>query len=503
MKQAMKRAVIAVVFTAFAIDVSAQTALDYQAMWNQRIEEVKKLRDAGGDGLVLNIGKVVSPLNNNISAFLLFAYAQNLTREVRLMVEAARTDKQLGSPAASAGSTSLVSRAAAPSIFGFAVEHGALTQAANETSATLRGNAIGWLDLLKEQDFVSSYDDDSRFIRALRRISYSFTFNTAPGETAAAAERPDPGSLKEQLEEAGRQLSSYSVRLTLVDQRDPRRRDNRAAVATFVDNQGPPLLAAAAFLDPVFLSPEYDRWLEETQAILSAPGSMSKRDIERILYRRLETLRQMMAERLVNFEDDVAAYVNALNAFESSRTVMFAKMQKKFVMAAELVRVRPSEIPASSTYRLVAEGRPGGGAWNITGNAALTRQDAGTVLLPEPTETSGWRDFQVAVQAERTLGRVNPCEDAGVGRPALALEYLLQRLHDNAVVTFAGFQYPVQKGVIHAAQAKLTIPMKNSGIKVPLSVSIANRTELLKEKTVRGHIGLTFDLDVLASAVRR
>jgi hypothetical protein len=39
-------------------------------------------------------------------------------------------------------------------------------------------------------------------------------------------------------------------------------------------------------------------------------------------------------------------------------------------------------------------------------------------------------------------------------------------------------------------------------VKIPLSISYANRTELLKEKSIRGHIGMTFDLDVLSSLRR-
>ncbi|HNH83997.1 MAG TPA: hypothetical protein PL157_16620, partial [Acidobacteriota bacterium] len=44
-------------------------------------------------------------------------------------------------------------------------------------------------------------------------------------------------------------------------------------------------------------------------------------------------------------------------------------------------------------------------------------------------------------------------------------------------------------------QVKLTIPVKGSGVKIPISVTFANRTELIKEKEVRGNIGITFDLD--------
>ncbi len=41
--------------------------------------------------------------------------------------------------------------------------------------------------------------------------------------------------------------------------------------------------------------------------------------------------------------------------------------------------------------------------------------------------------------------------------------------------------------------------VKGSGVKVPVSFTLANRTELIKEKEVRGTIGVTFDFDSLFS----
>jgi hypothetical protein len=498
----VRRVILSLAFVVLGIDAAAQTPQQtYQDMWNRRIDAIKKIRDDASLDLIDKIGREVSP-NLNITGFLLFAHAQTLTRELRL-IEGTRTDKQLGSPATTAGSTSLVSRGPVPSILAFAVEHGALTQTSNATSATVRGNAVGWLDLLKEQDFISSYDDDSGAVRALRKISYSLTFNTETGAAPAESTRPDPAALKEQVRAAGRQLASYSVRLTLIDLRDPRRRENRASVAKFVDTTGVDLSNATMFLDPVLVSPDYDRWLSETQVALSAPGAMSKGDIERVLYQRLEALRLVMEKQIPNFAERVAGFVNAFNAFETARTGLFDMLQKKFVMAAELVRTRPVSVPASSTFRVVADGLLPRGGWNITGNFAVTHQDSGTVLVPDPRETRGWRDLQLALQAERPLGKVDPCSGGGVGRPALAFEYLLQDLREKATVSFGGHQFAVEKGRIHVAQAKVTIPMKGSGIKLPLSISFANRTELLKEKNVRGHIGMTFDLDALVAAVRR
>nr|MBA2305642.1 hypothetical protein [Acidobacteriota bacterium] len=164
---------VAAALVILAADAAAQTTQTYQDMWNRRIAAVEKLRADAPLDLTTRVGSEISP-NNNVTAFVLFAYAQTLTRELRF-IEAARTDKQLGSPAATGASTSAVSRGAVPSILGFAVEHGALTQSSNATSATVRGNAIGWLDLLKDQDIIASYDDDSALVRNLRRLSYSFT----------------------------------------------------------------------------------------------------------------------------------------------------------------------------------------------------------------------------------------------------------------------------------------------------------------------------------------
>jgi hypothetical protein len=57
------------------------------------------------------------------------------------------------------------------------------------------------------------------------------------------------------------------------------------------------------------------------------------------------------------------------------------------------------------------------------------------------------------------------------------------------------------QGHIGFFQAKLTIPLKDSGVKVPLSVTASNRTELINEKDVRGSIGLTLDLDTFMSVL--
>ncbi len=59
------------------------------------------------------------------------------------------------------------------------------------------------------------------------------------------------------------------------------------------------------------------------------------------------------------------------------------------------------------------------------------------------------------------------------------------------------------KGNIYVVQLKLTVPVKESGIKVPLSITASNRSELIKEKDVRASFGVTFDLDALVGGLFR
>jgi hypothetical protein len=61
----------------------------------------------------------------------------------------------------------------------------------------------------------------------------------------------------------------------------------------------------------------------------------------------------------------------------------------------------------------------------------------------------------------------------------------------------SGLVVPGTIGTTAIGQAKLTIPVKGSGVKLPVSLTFANRTELIKEKEIRGNVGITYDLDML------
>lgn len=488
----------------------------YQELWCERVFEIMAARkSAGGTGPLtgarVDIENAVEIASRNWPRFLLYAQARSGAVDVS-PIEDARTDKQLGAPGSAGTSTSLLSKGSVPAILAFAVENGALTQSSSATTVTVRGNLVGWLDLLKKQEFIASYQDGSSAVRQLRRVSYSLTLNTDAATELPTKSEPaglaaiTPQAIRDQLEKTRQQVAGYSVRVAILDRRDPRTAANRASIATLLDTKGVELLKSDAAFAAFLNSDEYTRkWFPETVDLLSDPSrNLSVAEVQRILYQRLEIVRRLMINRIEGFDDEVAKVLLALQAFDKARVRIFQSMQKQPLVAFEYVNTRTKNLPDTSTFRLIAEGQWGSRV-DLTANAAFALQHDGEVLLPEPASIGGRRDFQAAAQMDLPLGSLpqRVAAGTGIGAPVLGVAYLSQKLTDRAAVSFAGNTFTVEPGWIHIVQAKVIVPVKGSGVKIPLSLSYANRTELLKEKDIRGHIGLTFDMDVLSSLVRR
>lgn len=492
--------------TAAGAQTCPSPPVTYKDQWCAKIAAIVAIPKAELDRQS-KVEELILLQGDNLGAFLLYAQAKAKSVDVR-QLEDARIDKQVGSPGSSPGSPNAVSKGAVPAVLGFAVENGALTQAISGTSVTFRGNLVGWLDLLQNQGFIAAYEDDSRVVRQLRRVSYSFTLNTATGAKADTSSSGlgglSPDAIREQIKRTGEQLTSYSVRVAIWDQRDPRATGNRAAVATMLDTKGRAFLNSIHFLDLALNSDDYSRkWIPETATILKDPA-LNAKQVEKLLYDRLELMRVFMSSRIDNFDEQVTKALLALEGFNQARVKIFQAMQKQPLIAFEYVNARDKVLPDLSTLRVIAEGQFGPRV-DVTANVSWTLQGAGTVTSPAPEPfDGGLRSFVAAAQLEIPLKSINSTllSTSGIGTPVFGIAYLSQKLTSKSAISFAGNSFTLEPGWIHAVQAKVTIPVKNSGMKIPLSLSIANRSDLIKEKMVRGHIGLTFDLDVL-SALRR
>jgi hypothetical protein len=93
-------------------------------------------------------------------------------------------------------------------------------------------------------------------------------------------------------------------------------------------------------------------------------------------------------------------------------------------------------------------------------------------------------------------------EDIKGGSFAAALQYQLSRDQLEGrmplLLTFsADGKWMTKMTPTYKAQAKLSIPLAE-GIEIPLSVTVASRTDLIKEADVKGKIGFTIDVSRLA-----
>ena len=125
------------------------------------------------------------------------------------------------------------------------------------------------------------------------------------------------------------------------------------------------------------------------------------------------------------------------------------------------------------------------------------------------------KDWSVSGQADRPIGKLfgGPSlvfSFAGklermLATPAMMPDMMMldMMMTDSMPMAMAGadsagtVMYLDEDSTIAVAQLKLTIPVKDAGVKIPISITYANRTNLIEENEIRGSIGFSLDLDAL------
>jgi hypothetical protein len=446
---------------------------EFEAKLNGAIKKINDLKPAGGSNLKAQLKTGPLSLSGNIDLFVL-GLAIARAKEVYVnAIEEARVDEQVGGSDQNAGSTSLVSKGSVPTILGFAVENGALKKDLNGTTVTFRGNPIGIIKALGDKGFVESYDDNSNSLKAFRRLSFALSFDTQRGT--------EPGVFTGEFN----QLSSYSLRYELLNHRDTRHKLYRNDWAQLITNNGQAVLVGAARMSEYFdetapdAVPELVKWFDSLlDAVVAAPtgevGNVIKQE-----FAKLEDLPLPPAlERLAS------KYAEDVSGFLEIRSNILKKALEGSIITIEYINTRKVMEPDLSTVNVIGE--TGLGTTDLTANASLTflnKKIAGMDRL---------RDFQLSTQLDVPLS--NPLKS---GNFVLSISGKYQRMLENTML--ANGMAATTKGNIGIFQMKLTIPVKGSGVKIPLSITFANRDELNKEKFVRGNFGITFDLDSLFS----
>jgi hypothetical protein len=446
-----------------------------------------------------------------------------LVRSFLSEAEQNRIDKQVGSGANTSGTTSLVSRGSVPALFGLAVENGAATQETSGTTITFRANPTGLIKALVKRDYLESgrteilpidktQNDEPKasdlWYRILNRASVAVSYDTSKG--------PNSGTFTAERS----QLASYSVHYDIINHRDPRDKENLGLWRELRQGAGTSLAAALTLFGNALREmkepgapeatarKEYDLWRDQSRTELLAA---SLDDIEETLFRRAEALRAIVSKHpeIVALIETVV--IPAANTYAASRVALLNQVSKSISVSFDYSNTRQvvtlgetesrmitlptgmtNDLPNLGNFLLTASGRFIGQS-EITANISGTRFNGRRV----GPNIGRWRDARAGLQIDVPLPKIRMDWE----KPTLTFSYLYLNLLEEPLgekILVNGVEQS-RKGPINFGQVKLEIPTGLSGVRIPISMTFSNRTELIKESQVRGHIGITFDFDKIFS----
>ena len=452
------------------VDPASQLALKIQ----QRASEIAKAKQ---DRLA---NKVLTPEQTPRSTINVqvdfepigLALVQSVSRSALAVLEQRRADKQIGEASGStAGSTSLATKGGTPAILAIAVENGALTQEVSGTTVTFRGTPVGIVQALRNNRYFDIPETSDAAVAVLKKFSFAASFDASRGvaEGATPTFTGDRG-----------QFAGASVRVSAVDHKDPRAAVNDARWRTFATSLANVDVAALSAFNALREDPQIVDWVAETNRILD---DVDPDQVLEVLMERFRALQR------VEIRPETRAAVAKSNQQFADLLNRRAQVLSDIAGGAQVVFdwsfQRPASGLDSSNFKVVGSiGR----SVILTGNGAVTFYH-GTL----PAGTERLRDVQVAAQLDVPFGDAET-----IGRYVLSWAFKVQHM-PNDVVAPEGALFPGTKGTIWLGQTKITIPIKGTAAKIPLSVTLANRTELIAEKKVfaRANVGVSYDLDAV------
>jgi hypothetical protein len=428
----------------------------------------------------------------------------NRARTLLDVVEALRLNKIVTSPPGTGG-TSLVSRVAVPAVLGAAIEYGGILQQTAGQVTTLRGNALGIGRMLfGSEQFPYCPEIDSSgcglSARVLRSISGAISLEdkrkTSPGTTPAPPTAAD-------LTGDDFRTASWSVRIDVTPSNhldDPKYvKAWSAAIDQLKKDPTAPALSQSivAFFKTALTNEVYTTWMSDTVAALKKTSTEA--GFYDVLENRLLLITEQLAAADPQFTTNVAQLSRAYENYFLVRDTLVREAQVH-KMSLELTNLRPLDKPKTWNARFVYSHQP------TLSPTLLTANLSSTWYANEGPNGERWRDIQAAAQLDRRLSEI-----PRFGYAVASFGFYYQWMRDDALITIpsgttapgSGIELPAEastlldtKGRIVIFQSQLTIPMGET-VKVPFSVTWANRSELIKEKDVRAQIGMTLDLDGL------
>jgi hypothetical protein len=437
-----------------------------------------------------------------IVAYLIAAHSEREGYKALVQALEARALEQVGSAPTNKGTTSLAMKGLAPQILGLAVETGAITREVDGTTLTFRATPAGVIKALQSQGLIDMYagNAQSALQRYASRVSVAASFDASKG--------PSKGTFAADEH----QLTNWSIRVEIVNQRDPASPQYADLWRGLLRTSDPYRAAKQAIEEQLSAWTEYKAWeaqlLADTARSVETPlaadrdaraaGARFRALLETALP-RLEKLRGMPPAGLRALDD----YVAQLTTLQSAIDEVYDFSARGSLLTFDWSTARDAALPDLYTATTVWEH-----ALGASRKTDLTVNGAVNFYRRKPSaDVHRLKSVDVTAQLDHPLG-----EAFLLPKTTLSLAGRWSHIPGDTVSsapapdagpasTSSSIAAPSPKGDIVFVQMKLTVPVKDSGVKVPLSITASNRTELIKEKDVRASFGITFDLDMLVGGL--
>jgi hypothetical protein len=448
--------------------------------------------------------------------------------ELANLVEQSRLDEQLGAGPNSGGSASAVAKAGLASLLSAAIESGAITQALNGNTATLNGNGDGVLRFLSGREpfpycpptLTSGSSGTAKVYKdcgtpVLKDLGFSLSFDmnqsaTKPVATTPAAGNPQGTPPTLSILTSHNQFSGASAKYVFRNPRDVRSKSFQKAWSDYYQaNRTKFQQAGNALLDalipaiaPLSNSKDYESKQEEYATRLRA-ASNDRNTVERIFQAYLDDVIQVARKVTPKFDGQVRNAVSAYMRYLGNVRPMLQDINTKTVFSAEWNFERPQGQPDIQHFRMLSTLNPFGPNGTLSVNLAGTIYNSSSVSA----KFGRWRDAQASLQLERRISG-----DLADYPARFSLAGYFQYMISPGLISFdSGNVAPgttillpkaaaialAPAGPIWIAEAQIVIKLKSSGAEIPFAITRANRTDLIKATSTRGHIGITYDLDKL------
>lgn len=444
--------------------------------------------------------------------------------------------QQNGTSTGSGNTTSLVSKGATAQVLSVASEYGAMTEATSGQTVTLSGSLGGIPTALTKNGILSncaginlpgSVCMSNKAVNELNRVSYSMSFNaSSTSQTVAGVTTSSNGSAAQPatFTASTNTVSSATTKFVIL----------RGASATISDtvtaiNKLSPKSSIAGVPAAEMKKAQADfrdlaskdrlptmrgttGWTAVTASKIIAAGPDSAVEVWR---KQAEALMDVVCPATApktcrpDLLKELGEYAVFVNGYKAGVNAYVESLRKAPLLTFEYDLNRPASEPTNSTFRLIGQSILGG--WTLTFNGA------GSIYNSTPSSsipgTSLLRDFQMAGETSYDFSKVK--KSSILGHSTGSVAYYFQDQTSPAVlnvtpgqpasgVIITGLpstatQVYAQKGNIDIVQEKFTYSPGSSSITLPISVTWANRTELVTNSLWRGQIGISYDFDSLFS----